>query len=191
MDVKEEGLIHGAIGDHWYYKSKARAIAATLKGVPVNGVLDVGAGSGFFSKYLLIHTAAKEATCVDTAYEKDSEETAGGKKIRFVRSGGKTDADLVLLMDVLEHVDDDNGLLTQVMAGTNAGTHCLITVPAFQSLFTEHDRALKHFRRYRRSQLAGEVAAAGLQILDSGYLFASLLAPRAAGALKEVAEPTV
>ena len=61
----------------------------------------------------------------------------------------------------------------------------LITVPAFQRLYTEHDRALKHFRRYSRAQLLAEARRAGFEVLDSGYLFASLLLPRAAQALRE------
>ncbi len=171
MDVKEEGLIHGDIGSHWYYKSKAKAVLKMLKGISFSSLLDVGAGSGFFSKYLLRETAAQQATCVDTAYEKDTVEAVNGKPVRFVRAAENTQADLVLLMDVLEHVDDDHGLLAQSMAGAKAGAYCVITVPAFKFLWSGHDDFLGHKRRYTLSSLRKLVASAGLEIKSIHYFY--------------------
>ncbi|HTM45912.1 MAG TPA: hypothetical protein VL137_13220, partial [Polyangiaceae bacterium] len=54
----------------------------------------------------------------------------------------------------------------------------LITVPAFNSLFSQHDRQLKHFRRYSRQELVAAISKADLRCIDSGYFFCSLLAPR-------------
>jgi hypothetical protein len=87
---------------------------------------------------------------------------------------------------VIEHVEEPVALLSKLRQERLApGGRMLITVPAFQGLYTEHDRALKHFRRYSRAQLFAEARSAGLEVLDSGYLFASLLLPRAAQALRE------
>src|SRR5690606_14588702 len=57
-------------------------------------------------------------------------------------------ADLVLLADVLEHVDDDAGALRWLLDALSPGAHALITVPAGPELWSAHDVALGHRRRY-------------------------------------------
>jgi hypothetical protein len=58
------------------------------------------------------------------------------------------EAKLFLLMDVLEHVDDDFALLSQVFAAASPGTYFLITVPADMALWSPHDVSFGHYRRY-------------------------------------------
>jgi hypothetical protein len=63
MDLKECELLDDEINDHWYYSSKSKALVKFIgKFNPVN-IIDVGAGSGFFSKFLLMNTSLKEAWC--------------------------------------------------------------------------------------------------------------------------------
>ncbi|WP_038861096.1 class I SAM-dependent methyltransferase, partial [Pseudomonas sp. R62] len=111
MDLKETDILGDSIDDHWYYCCKAAATRRLLGDMPIRRILDVGAGSGFFSHHLLTHTDAHEAWCVDISYPADSSATSAGKPVHYRRSIDSIDADLVLLMDVLEHVDDDLGLL--------------------------------------------------------------------------------
>ena len=61
----------------------------------------------------------------------------------------------------------------------------LISAPAFQGLFSDHDRALHHFRRYSRQQISDVALASGLKVQASGYWFSSLLLPRALTVVKE------
>ncbi|HEY3637912.1 MAG TPA: class I SAM-dependent methyltransferase [Rhizomicrobium sp.] len=174
MDVKEEELLGGAVGGHWYYRSKQLALDAILRGVPFRRILDVGAGSGIFSRHLL-DGAAASAICVDSAYPQEHSESYNGKVIRFVREIEPGDADLVLLMDVLEHVDDDIGLMRASLAGAAKGAYVLISVPAFQSLFSAHDRFLEHRRRYTIRSLEKAVKTAGLEVISTRYFFAMIL----------------
>jgi 2-polyprenyl-3-methyl-5-hydroxy-6-metoxy-1,4-benzoquinol methylase len=174
MDVKEEELLGGAVGDHWYYRSKQLALDSMLVGTPYRHVLDVGAGSAIFSKHLL-DRRAESAICVDSAYPAERSETYNGKVIRFVREITPGNADLVLLMDVLEHVDDDVGLIQASLAGAVPGACVLISVPAFQSLFSAHDRFLEHRRRYTIRSLERAAAAAGLKVMSTRYFFAMIL----------------
>ena len=87
----------------------------------------------------------------------------------------------MLLLDVLEHVEDDVGLLYAVQAQPHLHADCtyLITVPAHPSLYTEHDRILGHHRRYTKRGLRKLVHDAGLSLVEDGGFFSSLLAPRA------------
>src|SRR5258708_1580191 len=169
MDVKEEAILGAGIGEHWYYRSKGRALLAMLGRLP-RLVLDVGAGSGVFSR-LLLDAGANEAICVDPAYAAERQERHGGKPIAFVHRVERSNADLVLMMDVLEHVDDDVGLLRHYAGLVAPGTRVLITVPAFQSLWSGHDLFLEHKRRYRLGQVVALARRAGLQPLRARYFF--------------------
>ena len=175
MDLKEAQLLGGAAERHWYYQSKAAAVSRYTRSLPIDGILDIGAGSGFFTRYLLQHTAAAAGTCVDTGYTRDWDEVCCGKPLHFRRAGTPVNANLVLFMDVLEHVDDDAALLGQCAAQVASGTRFLITVPAFEWLWSEHDVFLEHRRRYHLEQLLSAVAKAGLTVLHSSYFFALVL----------------
>jgi 2-polyprenyl-3-methyl-5-hydroxy-6-metoxy-1,4-benzoquinol methylase len=174
MDVKEEQLLGGAVGEHWYYRSKQLALDSLLRGVPFTRILDIGAGSGIFSKQLL-EDRGVSAVCVDPAYRSETTETYRGKPIEYVRDIVPCAADLVLLMDVLEHVDDDVGLIRSSMKGAAPGAFAVISVPAFPSLFSAHDRFLEHKRRYRMHNLEDVVRAAGLKVVSARYFFAMIL----------------
>jgi SAM-dependent methyltransferase len=174
MDLKESDILGVEIGDHWYYRSKARAMEHLLYRMKPSIILDVGAGSGFFSRMLLSNTSAKQAWCVDISYEADTETLEAGKPVYFRRSVDEVDADLVLLMDVLEHVDDDVGLLNDYVKKVPCGARFLISVPAFQFLWSGHDVFLEHKRRYRLKQLEDVVRRAGLKVKHGSYYFGAV-----------------
>lgn len=174
MDVKEESVLGDQVGSHWYYVSKGRAMSAMLRGINVPEVLDVGAGSGVFSKRLLDERIAQRAVCVDPAYAAESAEEHGGRAISFVRSIARPDQKLVLMMDVLEHVDDDVVLLRQYTESLPRDARILISVPAFAFLWSSHDVFLEHRRRYTKRSLLRVVAEAGLEAIHSRFFFALL-----------------
>lgn len=171
MDVREEQLNEEELNRHWYFQSKARYLQRAIGEVAPHCILDVGAGSGFFSHWLLRHTAASQAICVDTGYTNDREETIAGKSLQYRTQVAEASVDLVLLMDVLEHVEDDVALLSHYVKIVPPGTRFLLTVPAFAFLWSSHDVFLQHKRRYTLKSLSEVVAAAGLQIESRHYCF--------------------
>lgn len=171
MDLKEEDILGADIGRHWYYRAKAAALLRAAESLQPRHILDVGAGSGFFSRHLLERTDAAAALCVDTGYPADRDDSCHGKPVRLRRTTGATDCDLVLMMDVLEHVDDDRGLVVDYAAKVPAGAHFLVTVPAFRFLWSGHDVFLGHKRRYRLGEIEAVLRAAGLQIVRGSYYF--------------------
>ncbi len=175
MDLKEEAILGAAIGSHWYYVAKGRALRAMLGGVRVPEVLDVGAGSGVFSRQLLDAGVCGSAVCVDPGYACERTERHRGHAIEFRRSVERFSQGLLLMMDVLEHVDDDVGLLRSYAARMPGDGRVLITVPAFACLWSGHDVFLEHRRRYTREHLEATVRAAGLQVVRSRYFFGLLL----------------
>ncbi|WP_149538911.1 methyltransferase domain-containing protein [Siccirubricoccus phaeus] len=180
MDLKEEEILGDGIDAHWYYRAKLAALRRWTADLRPAALLDVGAGSGHFSRKLLELTPAVTGTCVDPGYPADREEQVAGKPLLFRREVAATGADLVLLMDVLEHVDDDTGLLAAYVGKARSGACFVLTVPAFQWLWSGHDVFLEHRRRYTLPQLEGVARAAGLQVERAAYYFGAVL-PLAAG----------
>jgi SAM-dependent methyltransferase len=174
MDVKEIDILGDGIAEHWYYRSKAQAVQQLLGRVDIGTILDVGAGSGFFSRHLLKTSRARDAWCVDTGYAADTDGFEGTKPIHYRRALDRLDADLVLLMDVLEHVDDDTGLLREYVDKVPSGSLFLLSVPAFSFLWSEHDVFLEHRRRYSLAQIEAVATSAGLSLQRGAYYFGAV-----------------
>lgn len=91
---------------------------------------------------------------------------------------GQRQFDSILYIDVLEHIQDDALELKKAAARLRAGGHLVVLSPAHQWLFTEFDRALGHYRRYSRKELAAlgpnELSLKEAFYLDSVGVVASL-----------------
>lgn len=183
MDLKEEAILGDAVAEHWYYRAKLAAVRRLLQGGRVREILDVGAGAGFFSRALLRSGEIVAATCVDPGYGEERDEIVAGKPLRFRRGVARTAADLVLMMDVLEHVDDDVGLLGEYVSKAPSGAWFVLTVPAFQFLWSGHDVFLEHRRRYTLGSLEGVARAAGLRVERGCYFYGALFLLAAASRL--------
>ena len=179
MDLKEQAILGDAIGAHWYYRAKSAAVARLLRGLHPAELLDVGAGSGFFASKLLQKSGVGAATCVDPGYAEERDELVGGKPLRFRRDVARSAADLVLMMDVIEHVDDDAELVRGYVQKVPRGARFLVTVPAFQALWSAHDVFLEHRRRYTLRGVEAVLRAAGLSV-ERGCYFCGVLFPLAA-----------
>jgi SAM-dependent methyltransferase len=144
-------------------------------------VLDVGCGDGYISRELFKISGVENIICLDIHLsEKQIQEfSRQGKKIVYINKYSEIDGqlfDLILLLDILEHVEDDKTFLSDIVQEhLNVNGYILITVPAFQLLYSAHDRYLKHCRRYNIKDIIYIVHSAGLEDLSSGYLFCTLL----------------
>jgi Methyltransferase domain len=175
MDLKEQDLLGADLRSHWYYVSKGRALRTLLGRAKVPEVLDVGAGSGVFARQLLAAGVCDRALCVDPNYVEERIERVGGKEIEFRRSVDDVTQQLIMLIDVLEHVENDQMLLRSYVERAPRSASVLISVPAFQFLWSGHDVFLGHRRRYTRAQVEALVRRAGLEVVRSRYFFAVLL----------------
>ncbi len=141
-------------------------------------VLDVGSGDSWMAGQLapLLGDGA-EVYCWDTNYTDDDLDDPPPGVIRVV-DAPDGDFDLVMMMDVLEHIEHPVEFLRDEVAPRLApGALVLASVPAHQWLFDDHDVALAHFRRYRPSTFVDQIAGV-CTVSAQGPLFVSLVAPR-------------
>jgi len=172
VDLKELDLVDPST--HWYYQAKLSGIRNMVQRYLVDGmrIIDVGAGSGFFSIALANGLSSPSIVCLDPHYS--DERTEQGGALRFVRSLDEPIGDLYLFIDVLEHVDDDLSLLRQYVDYAPTGSVVVVSVPAFQSLWSAHDVFLEHRRRYRMQAVKRLAEESGIEVTDARYLFGSI-----------------
>src|SRR5436305_1985034 len=88
--------------------------------------------------------------------------------------------DLITCLDVIEHTPDDRVTLAELRRVCKPGGWLLVTVPAYQALWSRHDEANHHFRRYNRRMLRAVAQAAGWEVERLTSFNSVLLAPAAA-----------
>ncbi len=172
----------------FFGKVVADAIPA---GAPAR-VLDVGSGDGYLARSLLGGIpVGSSVTCVDSNYTDAELQRFASPPIvglSFARARPAERFDVILLLDVIEHVADDRAFLDEILGGSlDANGLVVVSVPAWDLLYGKHDLALKHFRRYQPAQCRALLQSAGLEIVHDGGLFHSLLLPRAVQRIGEAA----
>jgi SAM-dependent methyltransferase len=85
--------------------------------------------------------------------------------------------DVVTALDVLEHTDDDLHALREIHRVCNAGGLFIATVPAYGFLWSEHDEALKHRRRYTAHELRNKLTITGFEVVRTSYFISTLFFP--------------
>ena len=81
------------------------------------------------------------------------------------------------IFDVLEHIRDEKMFLEEIRRVLKLGGKLFLTVPAHSWLFSGHDEALGHYRRYNRKSLIKTLSSAGMKVVEIRYVFATLIIP--------------
>jgi SAM-dependent methyltransferase len=154
--------LHARIEErHWWFVARRRimrsVVEKVLKPDGSSTVVDVGCGTG-----ANLAALADGYRCVGIDTSPEAIELAARRfpSVQFLCGMAPGDlgevvdtARLYLLMDVMEHVHDDFELLSELLAAAAPGSCFLITVPAHLSLWSPHDVAFGHYRRYDRDRL--------------------------------------
>jgi SAM-dependent methyltransferase len=172
-----------AADEHWWYRGRRRIIRAELDGLelpPGARLLDAGSGSG-----QLLELLSEFGTPTGVDPDPDCIACAAGRGYEAVRAGlpelpfaDGTFAACTCL-DVLEHLPDDRAALEELARVTEDGGLLLVTVPAYEALWSEHDEVNEHLRRYRARDLRRLAAGSGWAVERITY-FNTLLLPPAA-----------
>ena len=163
--------------DNWWFLSRRRILFALLRqhlrGRNDLRILDAGCGTGINLDYLAEFGQVSGTDFADEAIEFCRER--GHHDVRQAdlrRPDGwpSDDYDLVTALDVIEHVDDDAAAVRELVRITRPGGMLMVTVPAFQGLWSEHDEINHHHRRYRGSEVRALLEGAGCELVRATYL---------------------
>ncbi|RJF99361.1 class I SAM-dependent methyltransferase [Noviherbaspirillum saxi] len=172
---------------HWWFAARRTILSALLDTLPLPpnpAILELGCGTGGNLEMLsgLGRVSAMEMDEVARGIAQSK--SAGRVDIRAgscpanIPFAGQQ-FDLVCLFDVLEHIDDDRQTLSAIKTLLGPDGRAVITVPAYQWLWSRHDEALHHKRRYTASELKAKALQAGFTVERLSY-FNTLLFPLAA-----------
>jgi len=192
MDLSERR--GGSARRHPWEKARANFFKSVVREVrssndPIR-VLDVGAGDGYLARTLFDELpAGSRVVCFDSNYSDADLQLYGRESpdgMSFTREPPLGTFDVMLLLDVIEHVPDDDAFLRQLIQQHLAADGiAVVSVPAYQGLFSKHDEALRHYRRYSPAQFRSVIEGQGLTIEKQGGLFHSLVFPRALAVARE------
>jgi SAM-dependent methyltransferase len=161
--------------EHWWWRSREAFVLDRIHSMfgpgDIGPILDVGCGDGlFFSKLRAFGTP--EGIEIDPAVFGTTPAAPNIHVGPFDRSfqPGKTFR-LILMLDVIEHVGDDVGFLRRAVELLSPGGRIMITAPALEWIWTQHDELNRHVRRYTRRRLAAVAREAGMSIEESRYFF--------------------
>ena len=173
---------------HWWYRARRDILHDYLVkfgDLPKRArILEIGCGTGH-NLPMLAEFGEVDAIEIDPAARRIAGERLGkpvGAAPLPVLPGVPRGAyDLIAVLDVVEHIEDDIAALTAMRERLAPGGKILITVPAHPWLWSAHDVVNHHHRRYTKGTLRAAIGAAGLKPAKLAY-FNSLLFPLAAGA---------
>jgi len=161
---------------HWWWRARTELIIETLQRLrPSTGwnyILDVGCGDGLFFPRLRpfgMVEGIEPASRPTNASNVDSNHIYSCSFDQNFRPPHKYS--LILMLDVLEHLEDPLGALRHACELLELNGTILITVPAFMTLWTNHDVLNHHFTRYTKGGLRQLTASAGLRIIEARYFF--------------------
>jgi SAM-dependent methyltransferase len=154
---------------HWWYRERRHLLAQALRDVPAGRALDVGAAGGGNTRVLT--RLGWQAVALE--YGAEGARVAADRGLPVLRADAadlpfaSASLDLVVAFDVLEHLPDDVGAAREVSRVLRDGGRFLVAVPADERLWSAHDDAVGHVRRYTRRQLCNTLQQAGFEISDA------------------------
>jgi SAM-dependent methyltransferase len=181
MQQSEYGAMHAQELRHWWFRGRRRVLVGMLRQAlgSYQGslrILDYGCGTGgnspAYASFGAVVGIEPDAGAIRLAH--------GRGQAQYCRGSGtdlplRTAAfDAVMASDVLEHIEDHRRAVSEIARVLRPGGLAVITVPAHQWLFSRHDVALHHFRRYSKRGLRELLQGGGLRIRRLSYWNAAL-----------------
>ena len=182
MEAEVFAEMAGLQDRHWWFVGRRRALSAIIKSLRMrrgSEIVELGCGTGGNLKMLacLGNLQAME----DDAYARKCAESLGICRVHAgllpsAKAFEGREFDLVCLLDVLEHIEDDVSALVSASKLLSANGKVLITAPAYQLLWSSHDDMHHHFRRYNQRSMRELIERSGLEVVRIGYFNCFLFA---------------
>ena len=151
---------------HWWYRERRRLLAGAVADLAPGTAVDVGAAGGGNTRVL--HGLGWRAAAVEFGAE--GAQVCAERHVPVIRGDATRlplaagSLDLVVAFDVLEHLDDDKAAAHGVYTALRPGGTFVVAVPADPRLWSAHDEAVGHVRRYTRQTLGDLLAGAGFEL---------------------------
>ena len=175
MSADEIRLMNENEGEHWWFQSKNALVKQKIvsSATDVPQILDAGCGTGLNMQFL-----SELGNCFGCDAQWDAlqfSQSAGAVQLaqcNLEQLCYRPDSfDLITVLDVLEHTAEPERVLAEFKRIVKDNGRIVLTVPAFKFLWSPHDEALSHFRRYHRRELKILLEDAGLRVDELGYHF--------------------
>ena len=183
MEGEQQQRYYDLGKSYWWLAGKYRIIHDVLLGLLPKGggarLLDLGCGPGNMLDFLTAH-----GVVFGSDFSADALRFCRGRRHERVFRADfhrlpllPSSFDVVTAIDVIEHLQDDRQAISELFQIVRPGGHLVVTVPAFMSLWGDHDELYGHFRRYRRGELRDKLQAAGFELVKLSYFEPLFLAP--------------
>ncbi len=169
---------------YWWFTARNIIISKIIKKIipslsEQSRILDIGCGTGGFASYI---SKDYNISCLDTS------ETA----LDYCRKRGLSNLynstidslppevekfDAAIMLDVLEHIEDDRTALNDVHSILKEGAYYVMTVPAYSWMWSKHDEIHMHYRRYTKAEVLNRIENSGFKVKYSSYFNSFLFLP--------------
>lgn len=184
MNTAEYERMYNLEDSYWWFVGRHRLIEALMHrcfGPPDSGVtgrtfLDVGCGTGAMSarlaKWGKVVSADFSPLALSFSRRRGLNHLVGADAMKLPFRSNSFDA--LIALDLLEHIPDDRAALCEFFRVLKPGGRIFLLVPAYAHLWSEHDVALMHHRRYIRRELSERFTGAGFQIEKLSHTMTTL-----------------
>lgn len=184
MRPEEYERMYSLENTYWWFQGRKRIVFELLqRHTPLSDgkltVLDAGCGTGLVLEALRSYTrpVGIDFSMLAMAYcARRGIRRLACARVEALPFGDEA-FDLLLALDLFEHIDDDAALLRELWRVCRPGGYLLITVPAYRFLWSEHDEALYHKRRYTRTSLRNLLRTADFEIVRLTHAITFMLVP--------------
>jgi SAM-dependent methyltransferase len=175
MDITVYRQMREAEDHHWWFVGRRLIIETLIKSLELTGdarILDMGTGTGGNLEML-----SRFGSVTGVEPDESASELASARGVATVLNGSLPDGlpvfsngfDLIVMLDVLEHIEYDEQAVTALAKLLNQGGRMVITVPAFPFLWSHHDVIHHHKRRYKLATLKEVLQNSGMRVCHMTY----------------------
>jgi ubiquinone/menaquinone biosynthesis C-methylase UbiE len=174
MNTAEYERMYRLEDAYWWFVGRHRLVESLMRArygkpgaqsTPLS-ILDIGCGTGAMSarlrKWGNVASADFSPLALSFSQRRGLNHLVGADAMRLPFASNRFDT--LIAMDMLEHLPDDAAALCEFYRVLKPGGRVIATIPAYPELWSEHDVALMHFRRYLRQQVHSRFTTAGFQI---------------------------
>ncbi|WP_168583675.1 class I SAM-dependent methyltransferase [Gephyromycinifex aptenodytis] len=166
MEGSEVRKLAALEDEHWWYRERRHLLAQAVKDMTPGLALDIGAAGGGNTRVL----RDLGWNAIPLEYGQPGAQVAAERGLSVIRADATRlpfadqSLDLVVAFDVLEHLADDEGCVQEVMRVLRPHGRFLVAVPCDPKLWSEHDVAVDHLRRYTRETLTALLERPGFEL---------------------------